>query len=174
MTGSIRINFSFLEQEDRLCIEILREDLATRFLLTRRVTRRALKGIADLLVRTSPVMARAPLAQRNEVIHFEHLCATQPDHAGEAATAAAAPDPAPSRATLVHTLSIETHPQHFAVSLIGDGDIAEAMAFGRAELHRLLASLHQLAQIAEWGLDRDAAWLADLPSAAADIPLTKC
>jgi hypothetical protein len=62
-------------------------------------------------------------------------------------------------------LDINTHPTSFSLRFEARGDCIVSMSMSRPELHRLLASLRQLARHAEWDIDAEIGWLveADAP-----------
>lgn len=140
-------------------------------LLTRRIVRRILSGISDIMKRSSMAVSRAPAGQRDEVLVLEHLgaLAARPGHAGGTAVAASPrasagsvtireTRPVPGRLVVKIDLRITT--RHFVIRLYdGEGPRVEVLAT-RADLHRLLDRMMRVAAEAEWALDRDAGWLA--------------
>jgi hypothetical protein len=184
-----RIAFGFVEDEDRLAIALVADEESVTLLLTRRLTGRLLRALTELLAKSSPVMARAPVDMKKDVLLFEHLSARQ-EEAGPASPSAASPPsdmsgapgaPADESAAglsagdrshregLLKKLDIETLPHCFRLVLTARGDISVSLALNRSELHRLLASLHAVARTAEWQLEAEAGWLVDgeLSAAAA-------
>lgn len=160
-----RIAFGFVEEEDRLAIALVADEERVTLLLTRRLTGRLLRALAELLAKSSTVMARAPVDMKKDVLIFEHLSARQEEAAScPSAGDSAAPLPARDRSHregLLKKLDIETLPHCFRLVLTARGDISVSLALNRSELHRLLASLHAVARTAEWQLEAEAGWLVD-------------
>jgi hypothetical protein len=166
MTAVKTMRMGFLDTEDRLLMDFVYADDILSMVVTRRIIRRALQGIAQVLAQSSPVLARVPASHKTEMLVWEHLSALQPEEseAGEAGEQALKlHSPAPWQVLV--KLDINTLPASFTLRFEGrNGDVV-TMAMSRAELHRLLAHLRQLARHAEWDLDAEIGWLveADAP-----------
>ncbi len=169
------INLGLLQEEDRLFADVVDETEIVAFHLTRRLVRRFIAMTAKLLANSNPMMAHTPFGSRNEIIIFEHqlaiqdaavakgTSAPQADASIAGATVPSAPTiDIPRRTTLLHTINIDVKPSHFDMHLKDAKDIAVSFGLTRAELHRLLATIHRLSQMAEWDLGQEAAWLADV------------
>jgi hypothetical protein len=160
------LRMGFLNTDDRLLIDFVYPDHTETMLVTRRILRRALHGIAEILVTSSPVAARVPASHKSEMLAWEHLSALQPE--GQGATAgeeAASYQRQSSPWKLLTKLDITTHPNAFHLRFEDSAGLTVSMSMTRAELHRLLANLRQLARHAEWDLDAEIGWLveADAP-----------
>ena len=167
MTSVKTMRMGFLETEDRLLVDFVYPDEILSMLVTRRIIRRAIQGIAQVLAQSSPVIARVPASHKTEVLVWEHLSALQPE---EEATAGDTGEKAPSLHSpapwqILTKLDINTLPASFSLRWEGRAGAVVDMSMSRPELHRLLASLRQLARHAEWDLDTEIGWLveADAP-----------
>ena len=162
------IRIGYIEIEDRVLAEFINADRKVTYLITRRMMRRVINGIAQLLARSSRAMARAPIDVKAEVLILEHQSAVQ-------ATAASADSPGPQPAAeppgpppeLLSKIDIETHQRLFRLTFTSHGATAQKLDLSRSELHRLLASLHKLAHSAAWNLEDEVDWLKE-----ADAPFT--
>jgi len=166
MTSVKTMRMGFLDTEDRLLMDFVYPDQTLSMLVTRRIIRRTIQAIADLLAQSSPVLARVPASHKTEMLVWEHLSALQleggeTDEGGEQLSRGHS---APPWQVLVK-LDINTEPTFFSLRFEGRGGAVVTMAMSRPELHRLLASLRQLARHAEWDLDTGIGWLveADAP-----------
>lgn len=171
------LNFGFLEDEDRLFVESVSRTEIVTFLMTRRLVRRFIGSTAKLLVNSNPMMPQTPFDNRKGVIILEHQLATQaaaPTPRPEAAETAADPAERPRRTALLHKIGIEVEPRFFTVTLSDTKDITATIAVSRAELHRVLATLHRLSQTAEWGLEQDSAWLSDVSADLVQPSSARC
>lgn len=166
MTAVKTMRMGFLDTEDRLLMDFVYPDQTLSMLVTRRIIRRAIQAIADLLAQSSPVLARVPASHKTDMLVWEHLSALQFEggEAGEGGEQAGARHSTPPWQVLVK-LDIKTEPSSFSLRFEGRGGAVVTMAMSRPELHRLLASLRQLARHAEWDLDSGIGWLveADAP-----------
>jgi hypothetical protein len=68
---------------------------------------------------------------------------------------------------LVTKLDIQTHPQFFRLIFQGDSAQCPDLEVNRAEMHRLLSVLYNLAQLADWGIGDDAGWLIEAETSPA-------
>jgi len=167
MTSVKTMRMGFLDTEDRLLVDFVYPDQCLSMLVTRRIIRRTIQGIAQVLAQSSPVIARVPASHKTEVLVWEHLSALQPGgeggtgEGGEKAAALHSPQPW----QVLTKLDINTQPSSFSLRFEGRGGDVVDMSMSRPELHRLLASLRQLARHAEWDLDTEIGWLveADAP-----------
>lgn len=167
MTTVNTMRMGFLDTEDRLLMDFVYPDQVLSMLVTRRIIRRAIQGIAQVLAQSSPVIARVPASHKTEVLVWEHLSALQPEEeagSGDGGDKSAAMHSPPPWQVLTK-LDINTQPASFSLHFEGRGGATVDMSMSRPELHRLLASLRQLARHAEWDLDTEIAWLveADAP-----------
>jgi len=167
MTSVNTLRMGFLETEDRLLVDFVYPDQVQSMLVTRRIIRRVIQGIAQVLAQSSPVIARVPASHKTEVLVWEHLSALQPELAETSGEAGEKPAALHSTAPwqVLAKLDISTLPTSFSLRFEGRGGAAIDMSMSRPELHRLLASLRQLARHAEWDLDTEISWLveADAP-----------
>jgi hypothetical protein len=166
MTSVTTMRMGFLDTEDRLLMDFVYPDQTLSMLVTRRIIRRAIQAIADLLAQSSPVLARVPASHKTDMLVWEHLSALQLE-GGETDDGGQQPGrghSAPPWQVLVK-LDISTQPTSFLLRFEGRAGAVVTMAMSRTELHRLLASLRQLARHAEWDLDTGIGWLveADAP-----------
>jgi len=167
MTTVNTLRMGFLETEDRLLVDFVYPDHSLSMLITRRIIRRVIQGIAQVLAQSSPVLARVPASHKTEVLVWEHLSAIQPEaeaaggDGGEKAPALHSPQPW----QLLTKLDINTLPNSFSLRFESRSGTVIDMSMSRPELHRLLASLRQLARHSEWDLDTEIGWLveADAP-----------
>jgi len=167
MTSVNTLRMGFLETEDRLLVDFVYPDHVLSMLVTRRIIRRVIQGIAHVLAQSSPVIARVPASHKTEVLVWEHLSALQPELAegsgggGEKAMALHSPPPW----QVMNKLDISTLPTSFSLRFEGRGGAVATMSMSRPELHRLLAHLRQLARHSEWDIDTEIGWLveADAP-----------
>jgi hypothetical protein len=160
------LRMGFLNTDDRLLIDFVHADRTDTMQVTRRILRRIIHGLANILAQSSPVVARVPASHKSEMLAWEHLSALQPDGKGGDAGEESAPQPRPSQPwPLLAKLDINAQPTCFNLRFEDGAGTLVAMAMSRAELHRLLANLRQLARHAEWDLDTEIGWLveADAP-----------
>jgi len=166
MTSVTTMRMGFLDTEDRLLLDFVYPDHTLSMLGSRRIIRRAIQGIAQVLAQSSPVLARVPASHKTEMLVWEHLSALQLEggEGNEGGEQAGPGHSAPPWPVLVK-LDINTQPTSFSLRFEGRGAAVVAMSMSRPELHRLLASLRQLARHAEWDLDTEIGWLveADAP-----------
>jgi hypothetical protein len=166
MTSVKTMCMGFLDAEDRLLMDFVYPDHTLSMLATRRIIRRAIQAIADVLAQSSPLLARVPASHKTEMLVWEHLSALQPEdgEANKGGQPAGHGHSAPPWQLLIK-LDIATQPTFFSLSFEGRGGAVVTMAMSRPELHRLLANLRQLARHAEWDLDAGIGWLveADAP-----------
>jgi hypothetical protein len=160
------LRMGFLNVDDRLLIDFVHADRVETMLVTRRILRRIIIAMADVLARSSPVVARVPASHKSEMLAWEHLSALQPEGEGEAGGEQPAQQQRPPQPWhLLAKLDINTQPNIFHLRFEDDTGMLVTMAMNRAELHRLLANLRQLARHAEWDIDSEVGWLveADAP-----------
>lgn len=166
MTAVKTMRMGFLDTEDRLLMDFVYPDHTLSMLVTRRIIRRAMQGVAQILAQSSPVLARVPASHKTEMLVWEHLSALQPEDAATGEGGEQAPPlHSPMPWQLLVKLDVNTLPASFSLRFEGrNGDVV-TMMMSRPELHRLLASLRQLARHAEWDLDAEIGWLveADAP-----------
>ncbi len=166
MTSVNTMRMGFLETEDRFLVDFVYADHCLSMLVTRRIIRRVIQGIAQVLAQSSPVIARVPAAHKTEVLVWEHLSALQPEaEAGSEGSEKAPTLHSPQPWQILTKLDINTLPSSFSLRFESRGGTVVDMSMSRAELHRLLASLRQLARHSEWDLDTEIPWLveADAP-----------
>ena len=169
MTSVTTMRMGFLDTEDRLLLDFVYPGQTVSMVGSRRIVRRTIQGIAQVLAQSSPVLARVPASHKTEMLVWEHLSALQLEsgEAGEGGQQAGAGHSAQPWPVLVK-LDINTQPTSFSLRFEARGNIVVTMAMSRPELHRLLASLRQLARHAEWDLDTEIGWLIE-----ADAPQTR-
>ena len=160
------LRMGILNTDDRLLIDFVHADGTDTMLVTRRILRRIILGMADILARSSPVVARVPASHKSEMLAWEHLSALQLEGPGGGGGEETPPQQRPPQPwQLLAKLDINARPNCFDLRFEdGAGKLVE-MVMSRAELHRLLANLRQLARHAEWDLDTEVSWLveADAP-----------
>lgn len=160
------LRMGFLNTDDRLLIDFVRPEQTETMLVTRRILRRILHGIANILAQSSPVVAKVPASHKSEMLAWEHISAVQPEGQGGNAAEETPPQPRPSQPwNLLAKLDINAQPTAFTLRFEDSAGLVVSMVMNRAELHRLLANLRQLARHAEWDLDTEISWLveADAP-----------
>jgi hypothetical protein len=176
MTSVTTIRMGFLDTEDRLLVDFVCPDRVFSMLVTRRITRRMIRGLAQILATPNEMMSRVPTTHKIDMLIWEHLSALQPngnsaapDDSGEAA--AALPDPVrpPMPWPLLTKVDINSHPQMFRLRFEASEQSVN-LEMNRGELHRLLAHLRQLARHAEWDLDAEVGWLVEADSPASLRP----
>lgn len=166
MTSVKTMCMGFLDAEDRLLMDFVYPDQILSMLATRRIIRRAIQAIADLLAQSSPVLARVPASHKTEMLVWEHLSALQlEDGEADKGDQPSGRGHSPPPWQVLVKLDINIEPTFFSLRFEGRGGAVVTMAMNRPELHRLLASLRQLARHAEWDLDAGIGWLveADAP-----------
>jgi hypothetical protein len=171
MASATTIRTGFLEQEDRLLMDFVYPDEIMTFAVSRRIARRMITGLAQILANPNGVMARIPASHQNEMLIWEHLSALNPA-TGETAGSDGGTQPQRPAAPwpLLHTLNINTLETGFRLSFETADHKAAVLQMNRGELHRLLANLRQLARHAEWDLDAEVGWLVEADSPAAMRP----
>jgi len=159
------LRMGFLNVDDRLLIDFVQAERTETMLVTRRILRRIIIAIADLLARSSPVVARVPASHKSEMLAWEHLSALQPEGQGGAGGEEGAVQRPAQPWNLLAKLDINTQPNSFSLRFEDVTGRLVTIAMNRAELHRLLANLRQLARHAEWDIDSEVGWLveADAP-----------
>jgi hypothetical protein len=165
MTSVKTMRMGFLDTEDRVLLDFVYPDRTLSMLITRRIIRRAIQGIAQILAQSSPVIARVPATHKTEMLIWEHLSALQPEGTDSAAAGGTSAAHSPPPWPVLIKLDINTLPSSFTLRFEARGDSSVTMAMSRPELHRLLATLRQLARHAEWDIDAEIGWLveADAP-----------
>jgi len=166
MTAVSTIRMGFIEAEDRLLIDFVYPDEVVSLQATRRITRRMIHGLAQVLAESSAVAKRVPHSHKIEMLVFEHLSALQPTSGPAGDGVPATQDHAQQPWPLLQQLHVVPQPSSFSLrftSAIG-GDVA--MEVSREELHRMVATFRQLARHAEWDIDAAIPWLIE-----ADSPL---
>ena len=166
MNAVTTLRTGFLDADDRLLIDFVYPDRIETMLITRRVLRRILHGVAQVLAASSPMLAKVPASHKSEMLAWEHLAALQPAEAGQGGSEPEAPQqrrPAPWG--LLTKLDITTQPTGFQLRFEDGKGLLVPMSVSRPDLHRLLANLRKLARHAEWDLDTEIGWLveADAP-----------
>ncbi len=168
MTAVRTMRMGFVDAEDRLLLDFVYPDRVESMLATRRIVRRVILGIAQIITQSSPVLARVPASQRTDILVWEHLSALQPEAEGSGTQGAGETEEASVRPPppwpLLTKLDITTLPASFNLRFEARDSVV-TMAMSRPELHRLLASIRQLARHADWDLDTEVNWLveADAP-----------
>jgi len=165
MTSVKTIRMGFLTAEDRLVMDFVGADHTVTMLVTRRIVRRVIQGLAQILVQSSPVLPRVPASHKTDMLVWEHLSALQPGEEVTAGDAAATPGHAEHPWQLLNKLDINAHPTSFQLRFEGLDGSPVVMVMSRNEVHRLLANLRKLARHAEWDIDTEVGWLveADAP-----------
>lgn len=172
--------------EDRLVLVAHTHPGLRVALLTRRVLRNLLAHMAQVLENTG-AGARSAGEYRDEVLQMEHLGAMTavqaqeappPPPGGEAGAAAARPVGAPAAATfLTVEVKVKTNPTHLLIGFLGlpRGEAGGgtttaaapvpvcAMMLDRADVHRVLALLHDKAALAGWDLAPRKEWMQPPP-----------
>jgi len=175
----IALDMGFNAQEDRV-IMIARTIAGGRrvIFVTRRMMAQLLGHSAELMTRPSPAAARAPSAQRNEVLQMEHVGALTTPPASPPPAAASNPEaglPASDQplesAHLVTEIRMQVTESQLMIGFMGQRrnaagadeqliDTIAAATMDRAEAHRFLAMLNDRARDAEWGLEGLCPWLS--------------
>src|SRR5208282_5708161 len=91
MTSVQTIRMGFLDSDDRLLLDFVFKDNIETVLITRRITRRMIVGLAQTLGTSSAIMERVPASHKTDMLIWEHLTALQPESGGGSA---AVPEPA--------------------------------------------------------------------------------
>ncbi len=176
MTSVTTIRMGFLDSDDRLLVDFVCPDRVFTLQITRRITRRMIRGLAQILATPNEVMSRVPTTHKIDMLIWEHLSALQPssdaaapDNSADAAIAPANPVRPPMPWPLLSKVDINSHPQMFRLRFEA-GEQSVNLEMSRSELHRLLAHLRQLARHAEWDLDAEVGWLVEADSPASLRP----
>jgi len=157
----------FLEAEDRLLVDFIHPDRIRSVVVTRRIGRRMIQGLAKILANPNPAMQRVPASHKTEMLIWEHLSAVRPAaEGGGEATGNDAPPRPPAPWPLLSRLDVDARKSGFHLRFETSDRENLAIAMTREELHRLLANLRQLARHAEWDLDAEVDWLVE-----ADAPI---
>jgi hypothetical protein len=170
MTSAKTIRMGFLETDDRLLVDFVNAEHTQTMLITRRIARRIIRGVAQLLAQSSAVMARVPVSHKTDVLVWEHLSALQTGNAatipGEKSADNQPTDRPAKPFPLLHKLDINVQPSSFHLAFVGVDNQSFSIDVTRSELHRLIAALRQAARHAEWDLDAEVGWLveADAPA----------
>lgn len=156
------LQFGYWEAEDR--ISVLAWDAqrnGVHLCLTRRLTNRAVNGLAHLLEQSSPIASTAPADLRDDIILLEHQDALfgeaqtspqQPPASGEATLKVPAP-------RLVSAVDVNITPQTFELLLRENESPLIQLSLNRLEVHRVIESLHQKAKVADWNMSVESAWM---------------
>jgi hypothetical protein len=164
MTSVSTIRMGFLESDDRLLLDFVYPDETMTLLITRRITRRMIQGLAQMLANSNAAMARVPASHKTEMLIWEHLSARQLGEGCDAGPAAEQPPRKKMPWPLLQKLDVTAQKGGFCLSFQGSDGVLVTLDTNRGELHRLLASLRQLARHAEWGLDTAVGWLVEADS----------
>jgi len=167
MLQAAQLSFGYSEAEDRISLRVLApEGRILNILLTRRITRRLLAGLTDILARSSPILGRVSTDDRIEVMVLEHLGALstlKPPSTTEGVPTPSVSQPSPMaemESVLATRVHVQTLSDRFVLQLEAtDGPRAEAR-LSRSEFHRLLSALDQYAERAEWNLKAETGWLS--------------
>lgn len=169
MNSVTTIRMGFLEQDDRLLVDFVYPASTVTVLITRRITRRIIQGLAHILATSNAAMARVPAPHKTEMLIWEHLSSLHPANSGQSGGGpGGSPPEQPHRppAPWPLLLRLDLTPQNAAFALrfeAADGAVA-TIDMNRGELHRLLASLRQLARHGGWDLDAEVGWLVEADS----------
>ena len=165
MTPVLTVKLSFLESEDRLILDLGMAATTETVLLTRRLTRRLITGVARILARQGSLPAHVPACHKTEMLVWEHLSARQPARSDDADAfpVQSGPRPPPP-CPLLSRLDIQIRGEGFHLCFENRAGGSRALIMSRGELHRLLASLRQLARLAAWDLDGEVDWLQEADS----------
>jgi hypothetical protein len=167
MSSITSIRMGFLESEDRLLLDFVYTDDILSLQITRRIARRMIHGLAQMLASPTPAMARVPASLKTEMLIWEHLSALNPAGAGGGAEPAGSPSRRPTPWPLLLRLDINALKDAFRLRFEASDQDAVTLTMTREELHRLIANLRQLARHADWNLEAEVGWLveADSPTA---------
>lgn len=165
------VTFAYVEDEDRLRLDMSDGVNARTLLLTRRIMRRLLHAFANALVSSSRSVSRAPAEARREVFVLEHLSSLAAD-VGAPATEPGPSSPAQAAPAhlgqeLVTRVDARVEPQTFRLSFHGVSGHLAMLELTRRDFHRFLSALDRAAQAAEWDIHQDAGWLNGAESIAA-------
>jgi hypothetical protein len=165
------LDLRFDPVEDRLALTMRDDARRIDFAVTRRVTRSLLRGIVDLMMRTSPLASRSAPEHRQDVLLFEHMealgrgrptvqesapAATATVRASEGGgTTAAADEMAQS---LLVRVDMSLSKEKLNLSLEGRDGVQAGIAMGRDQAHQLLHMLAEKANHAAWDFE-ETTWL---------------
>src|SRR5579859_4649699 len=82
MTSVKTMRMGFLDTEDRLLMDFVYPDRTQSMLGSRRIIRRAIQGIAQVLAQSNPLLARVPASHKTDLLVWEHLSALQLEGGG--------------------------------------------------------------------------------------------
>ena len=161
-----RLTILFNEQDDRL-VALASDTSGAQegLMLTRRLTARLVNGIAAILEKSNVTASKAPGELRNDIVLMEHQGAIAGVPEPPAGGPEGQPVENPTNSTvqitfrLVSTVNIKTNPMNFQMVLQAAGGGPVGVVLNRDDLHRLLELLKRLADVADWNLPIDAAWL---------------
>ena len=160
--AALTVSFGYSAAEDRIIGVVAQGETRATVMLTRRLVRRTIARLAELLDRSSPMAGRAPAAMRAEVVQIEHQSAVSTLARGSGAVAAKAMGEAASRSPrlLVTQVSLTPQPPGFVLVLAGAGGRKVTLRLKWQDLHRIVGALHQQARDAQWDLADTVPWLA--------------
>ncbi|GGE45548.1 hypothetical protein [Niveispirillum cyanobacteriorum] len=158
-----QIDVTYLTDEDRLLLTVRGSEGSCAFWLTRRLCSGLLKGLADILTRTSSLLSRAPSDSRTQILMFEHAEALLRQNAagapGEAPALRAPVEPSPNNTVhLVQIIDLSAKGDTIRFSLLAGGICYAVLPLSRDNAHQLAGMLFNKAQHAGWALD-DCAWI---------------
>lgn len=150
------------EAEDRLSL-VAADAHGTRLhvALTRRLTDRLINGLAHLLEQSSAIASQAPAEMRDDIILMEHQSALfgqadSPQQPAVAPAADAVPPPAPQ---LVNGVDVTVTPTTFEIQLRAGEARLVHLSLNRLQVHQLVETLSQRAEVAGWNIALGAAWM---------------
>lgn len=165
--GAVKIEaftFDYDELEDRIRLSgnLYNGAPEISFWLTRRLSLRLLNASVDLIQKTSPTVANAPLEHRSAMALFEHESAQV--EAKIDTTLNAAPKYLTTNVEILRRLDISFVEQHYKLSFFfKDNDMPAAVSIlSHSQLHQTLFLIHKGADALEWGVDKQ---LFSLPEA---------
>lgn len=155
------LDISYVVSEDRLRFVVRDKTNGQVYWLTRRLCRALLKGLVDLLMRTSDTARRADLAARGDVLLFEHVEAVsrqskskQPEAATASQSLVASEQALPR---LLQHIDLSASDDKVILSIVEGGQCIVNLPMQRDNAHQLVRVLQNKSHEAGWNFD-DIGW----------------
>lgn len=155
-----QLSLGYDVKEDRIILTAhLQDGSSCKALITRRLLSILLERLSSELSSTHPAAAHSP--DPDEVLQMEHVASVELRKSEKGTDAPeSAQESIPTY--LATSAQIETQDDgHIILGLKEDEPIA-AILLSREKTHQILKLFNELAEKAEWGLDKKAAWMEPL------------
>lgn len=147
--------------EDRLVLTARDASRRLDLALTRRLARGLLRGMIDLLMRTSPEVGRAGAGHREDVLLFEHagaLAALQATAVPMGEQQAIPPASATEQPVLLGRVDLNANQHSLTLMLVSLDQPVSVLVLPWEKAHQLLSVLLGKTKAAEWGFE-ELAWV---------------